>query len=142
MNNDANISSNIPSSEFVSDVSQGTSQPGTVNWKITLPDNILSIGSLAFHDRNIGEVNFPSSLIRIGAQAFRNNPIKSLNIPGTVEIIERAAFFDTEINSLTLGNGIKAIFTLAFFDTKLPSFGSYTLLPITCLLYTSPSPRD
>ena len=141
MNNDASITSNIPSSEFVSDVSQGASQPGAVNWQINIPDNISSIGSYAFYQGNVGEVNFPSSMTRIGEGAFWDNPIKSLNIPGSVEIIERLAFFQTDINSLTLGNGIKAIFSSAFRFTKLPGFNSFTLLPAT-LEYLGPEAFD
>ena len=136
---------------------------------VTMPDTVTVIGNKAFADCNaLTDVFFSQGLTEIGVSAFEGSKVKSVTIPDSVTYIGPYAFRNCTglrsldlgsgiqewgedwgtngafsgcslLSSLTIPNGVSSIGTSAFSGCTLLM---EVVLPESCLLYTSPSPRD
>ena len=74
---------------------------GLTDWTVVIPDTVTTIGSSAFSQNSIANINMPSSLQTIGSSAFYSNRMKTLTIPAGVTSIGELAF---NANSVTSGD--------------------------------------
>lgn len=92
---------------------------------LEIGDNVISIGSSAFKNCRLSNINLPYGLQSIGAHAFNNCPIGELVIPNSVSSLDQSAFAGMEaLTSITLDNNI----------FKIPKYcfmGCYSLETIT-----------
>ena len=89
--------------------------PGTVTIAPNTYD-VTTIGDWAFAWNALTSVTIGDSVTTIGVGAFRGNALTSVTIPDSVTTIGNGAFYFNDLTSVTI--------------------------PGSCLLYTSPSPRD
>ena len=87
---------------------------------LTLPANLIYIGSDAFNNTNIKKVTFNNKLISIGESAFYNANIEGkITIPDSVTYIGNRAFSNNNIEEEELGNGITVLYENTFSNNKL-----------------------
>ena len=72
---------------------------GLSGWTVVIPDTVTTIGSSAFSQNGIANINMPSNLKTIGGSAFYSNNIKTLNIPASVTSIGELAFNANQVTS-------------------------------------------
>lgn len=93
--------------------------------KITIPDNVISIGDSAFRDCNLMSVIIPDSVITIGRSAFESNNLTSIEIPDSVITIGDNAFeFNENLETVIIGDGVTSIGDHAFTNHFGPDFAA------------------
>jgi hypothetical protein len=76
---------------------------------VTLPETLVSIGTLAFADNELTEIAFPSGLREIGVSAFANNKLRTLVMPDTVTVVRFSAFSRNPIDRVTISSQVRAV---------------------------------
>lgn len=85
----------------------------------SVPEGVKIIGSDAFADSKIKEVEFPSSLEVIGHYAFMGcRELKRVVVPGNVKEIESMAFWNCGIEEIIVEDGVEKIGENAFLSCK------------------------
>lgn len=79
--------------------------------KLTLPESVTEIGSRAFYETSINEINFPSNLQTINGYAFRYcSNVTKVNMPDTVTSLGNCAFEGlTELTELHISTGLTTL---------------------------------
>ena len=84
--------------------------------KTVIPDYIEQIGSSAFFDLAVEEVDIPQRVVSIGTYAFGYTQIHKLSIPNSVTDIGYYAFYGCKnLKTVVLGSGLKKIDFNAFY---------------------------
>jgi len=78
---------------------------GTLS-KVVLGKSLQTIGTRAFAENSIKEVNFPNSIITIGAWAFEKNRITSVILPNGIKNVLNNAFADNPIETLVIPDSL------------------------------------
>ncbi|MEG0408027.1 MAG: leucine-rich repeat protein [Bacilli bacterium] len=73
-------------------------------YKLSLPDNIETIGYKTFRDNNIAQVTLPNKLERIGEEAFAYNKIERIEIPTNVRILSNNCFSNNLLKSVIINS--------------------------------------
>jgi hypothetical protein len=91
-------------------------------YSLTIPDNVLEIGTTAFSNNVLSSVKLGNGLARIPGSAFRHNNLTSITIPNSVTSIGNYAFSDNNIKTLELGENVYTIESYAFQLNKIKTF--------------------
>ena len=76
----------------------------------TIPDNIKTIRSSAFHKSGIKSIVIPASVTDIQDSAFEETPLESVTIPEGVKLIDSRAFYNTsKLKSITVPKSVTEI---------------------------------
>lgn len=87
--------------------------------KLTIPEGVTEIDSIAFSHSKIREIILPSTLKRIGTGAFRHcEDLHSINIPDGVTEIGIQAFSHSSLKEIRLPAKLERIGDEAFFDCR------------------------
>lgn len=79
--------------DFVSSIADGAFENNLYLKKITVPDTVLDIGSLAFHDSCLEEISLGNAVETIGAGAFWFcRDLKKIEIPASVKEVGKDCF--------------------------------------------------
>lgn len=91
--------------------------------KVVIENGVTSIGSCAFWNCGVLDVEISSSVTMIGNSAFRDSSIISMTIPSSVKTIGDSAFRGCgNLSSVTVSEGVKTINQNAFYGcTSLTS---------------------
>lgn len=89
-------------------------------YNVTLEEGIERIGPSAFRlCKNLTEIVIPNSLVSIGSDAFSETGIKEINIPNSVKEIGGRAFTDCkDLTEVTFSAGLEIIDNCAFADCE------------------------
>lgn len=96
-------------------------------------ENVEIIGSNAFKNDPLEQVNIPSTVKSINSEAFANTKLKSLSFENgsSLQSIHRRAFYNNPLSGeLILPRSVNRIYTQAFYNTNLDklSIGDNTLI--------------
>lgn len=86
-----------------------------------IPSPVTIIGTNAFRDKWLTNVEIPSSVKDIGVQAFAWNTLTSLNIPNSLQNIGSGAFYNNRITRLEIPNNLKTLGSDSFANNRLTS---------------------
>ncbi len=114
---------------------------------VSIDDGVTSIGSYAFANPSIGEVNLPQSSINsIGKYAFQNSSISSIYLSDDIHTISEGAFKDCSyLDRVYLPSSITTIGDFAFTNCKrvslistkkLKDIGEYAFAGCTVTFWT------
>lgn len=82
---------------------------------ITIPQSVKYIGQYAFRDcSSLKEVTLPENLLELGSSAFKGSGLTSVAIPNSMTYLGNAFNNCTKLKSITIGNGVKTIDYAAF----------------------------
>ena len=94
----------------------------SLDGELTLPSNIVGIGTNAFKYSKLQTVNFNEGLVTIGVDAFLESAIISVILPSTVKTISMDAFYNcTNLTSLSLNSGLETIGYNSFYNCQFTS---------------------
>ena len=83
-------------------------------FKVILPDGIVSIDEFAFLNSNLISINFPDSLLSLGEGSFWGTELKEALLPDGIEEIPACCFTYVPIEKLRLPSNLKIIRCCAF----------------------------
>ena len=99
----------------ITDLSSQTFNNATGFTSITLPSNLLSIGTGCFKGTNLLSITIPSSVTTIGQQAFEDlTSLTSLTLNNGLITIEQQAFDGTGISTVTIPSTVTTMGNAAF----------------------------
>ena len=114
-------------------IGESTFEGCTALASLTLPSSVKTVGDKAFKGCSALVETSLSAIENIGTEAFAGTGLTSAKISATT--LGEKSFRDcTELTAITLGSA-----------TTIPAemfAGCTAITTVTCLLYTSPSPRD
>ncbi len=91
--------------------------------RVIVEEGVTSIGSNAFANPSIGDVEMPNSMIEIGDKAFTQSSISSISLSPSVSYIGEAAFADcTYLKNVDIPKNIQEIGAYAFSGCDKLSF--------------------
>ena len=95
--------------------------PIAKNGEYIVPDGVETIGSCAFQDSHISNIQFPNTLKKISKDAFYNcENLKSISLPNSVQSIGRAAFTGCyQLTSVNLSDNLVIIEDYAFWNVPI-----------------------
>ncbi|WP_170124277.1 leucine-rich repeat protein [Breznakibacter xylanolyticus] len=79
-----------------------------------IPDNVTTIGQLAFYDNALTSVVIPANVTTIGDNAFEKNALTTITIPNNVTSIGGYAFANNSLTTLNISNSVISIGRGAF----------------------------
>ena len=88
---------------------------------VVIPNNVTTIGDLAFAENNLTSVIIPDSVTTIGDGAFEYNTLTSVVISNGVTTIGKRAFAYNNLTSVVISNGVTSIGGYAFSYNNLTS---------------------
>jgi len=86
---------------------------------VLIPNGVTTINSSAFASNNISNVIIPESVVNIGMSAFYSNQLTSISIPDGVKIIENGAFSNNQITTVVFPSGLTSIGPNAFGNNRI-----------------------
>lgn len=88
--------------------------------KVVIGDNVTTIGDEAFYRcTNLREITIPTNIVEIGSYAFCGSGLKSIVLPNSVKTFGKCAFAACSITSVKMGNGIDMIPDSCFYGCYL-----------------------
>jgi len=74
---------------------------------LTIPDSVVSIGTGAFQNNSIMNINFGSGLTSISKGAFSGNKLLSVRLPDNIILIDDGAFFGNKIEQIFISADVE-----------------------------------
>lgn len=95
--------------------------PIAKNGEYIVPDGVETIGSCAFQDSHISNIQFPNTLKKISKDAFFNcENLKSISLPNSVQSIGNNAFGGCyQLTSINLSDNLVIIEDYAFWNVPI-----------------------
>ncbi len=83
--------------------------------KVVIENGVTTVGSCAFQECGIYNVEIPASVTEIGSSAFQKSSLLYVNIPGSVKTIGDSAFHScVNLSSVTVSEGVEIVGQSAF----------------------------
>ena len=87
--------------------------------KVVVKKGVISLPKNAFQGcKELKKVILPNTLKKIGTRAFANSGVEEINIPKSVQSIGAEAFLNTKIKSITLPKTLKELGVYVFYGCK------------------------
>lgn len=81
---------------------------------VVFGEKISSIGQHAFSSTSIGAIVLPNSVVSIGTSAFASSGLYSIKLSDNLQTIEKYAFSGTKIDSIVIPSSVTSIASSAF----------------------------
>lgn len=90
-----------------------------VEYAVTIPEGIQSIGDEAFYNVPLTSVSLPSTLTTLGWRCLANTDLPAVTLPAGLKTIDAQALRDNELTSVALPEGLTVIKGSAFKNNNL-----------------------
>lgn len=113
--------SNYAENIYSAKISEGVTQIGEYafagTWlmrKVSLPGTLVAVGTRAFDNGGLAELELPEKLETIGKEAFSSCEITNVEIPSSVRTIGDGAFFYCDLESIVIPQSVEYVGDNAF----------------------------
>lgn len=86
--------------------------------ELVIPDNVTSIGTLAFINTNVKHLTMSDSVTTIAEEAFLLSKIETIKLSNAIKVIPEGAFSNSNLKEITLPDSVTTIEKYAFINIK------------------------